>query len=75
MEDVFITKIHVNKVRHLEDMGIVLCGECEKAERRHLILTGKNGSGKTRMFPNVQFIVSTHSPFVITSIANRQKTE
>ncbi|MDZ7936207.1 MAG: AAA family ATPase [Emticicia sp.] len=43
MEDIFITNIHVNKVRHLEDVNIVL----SETERKHLILTGKNGSGKT----------------------------
>ena len=43
MEDVFISNIKINKVRHLENLEIPLSGE----ERKHLILTGKNGSGKT----------------------------
>lgn len=43
MEDIFITKIHINKVRHLENLEIPL----SETERKHLILTGKNGSGKT----------------------------
>jgi len=43
MEDIFISKIHINKVRHLENVDILL----SETERKHLILTGKNGSGKT----------------------------
>jgi predicted ATP-binding protein involved in virulence len=38
----FITEIKIGKVRHLENIDIVL-GD----EKKHLILTGKNGSGKT----------------------------
>jgi predicted ATP-binding protein involved in virulence len=45
MRDVFITKIHIAKVRHLENVDIVL----SDTERKHLILTGKNGSGKTSL--------------------------
>ena len=41
----FITKIHIDKLRHLKDMNIELSSE----ERRHLLLTGKNGSGKTSL--------------------------
>ena len=43
MEEIFITNIHINKVRHLENIDIPL----SDTERKHLILTGKNGSGKT----------------------------
>ena len=43
MEQVFIQNIKINKVRHLEQIDL-LVGECE---RKHIILTGKNGSGKT----------------------------
>jgi predicted ATP-binding protein involved in virulence len=45
MRDVFITKIHIDKVRHLQNVDITL----SEIERRHLILTGKNGSGKTSL--------------------------
>lgn len=45
MQDVFITKIHIDKVRHLHNIDI----ELSDTERRHLILTGKNGSGKTSL--------------------------
>lgn len=39
----FITSVHINEVRHLKDIEIKLNPE----KRQHLILTGKNGSGKT----------------------------
>jgi len=45
MEDLFITKIHINKVRHLENIDICL----SENGKKHLILTGKNGSGKTSL--------------------------
>ena len=43
MEQLFITNLKINKVRHLEDISIPLSGN----QIKHLILTGKNGSGKT----------------------------
>ena len=45
MHDVFMTKIHINKVRHLQNITIDL----SDTKRKHLILTGKNGSGKTSL--------------------------
>jgi len=44
----FITEIKIEKVRHLENIDIVL-GE----EKKHLILTGKNGSGKTSVLESL----------------------
>ncbi len=43
MEEIFVTNIRINKVRHLEGLEVPL----SDTERKHLILTGKNGSGKT----------------------------
>jgi len=55
MQNTFITKIHIGKVRHLKNVDIVL----SDTERKHLILTGKNGSGKTSVLEamkrNIQF--------------------
>ena len=45
MQDTFITGINIKKVRHLENVEIPL----SQNERKHLILTGKNGSGKTSL--------------------------
>lgn len=39
----FMTALHINHVRHLKDIHIPLSTK----ERKSLILTGKNGSGKT----------------------------
>lgn len=43
MEQTFLTGIHINRVRHLKDIYIPLSDDT----RKNLILTGKNGSGKT----------------------------
>ncbi len=39
----FLTNIKVNKIFHLQDFDIPVSAE----EKKHLIITGKNGSGKT----------------------------
>ena len=41
----FLTDIHINALRHLKDIDITLARD----KRQHLILTGKNGSGKTSL--------------------------
>lgn len=43
MEKIFISSLTIENVRHLKNITIPLSNE----EPRHLILTGKNGSGKT----------------------------
>lgn len=43
MEQLFITNLTIEKVRHLKDISVPL----SEKEIKHLILTGKNGSGKT----------------------------
>jgi AAA15 family ATPase/GTPase len=45
MKESFITKIKVNNSRNIQDLEILLSEE----HRQHLILTGKNGSGKTSL--------------------------
>lgn len=49
MEQTFLTDIEIRKVRHLENISIPL----DKNKRKHLILTGKNGSGKTSVLEAV----------------------
>lgn len=49
MEQTFLTDVEIRKVRHLENISIPL----DKNERKHLILTGKNGSGKTSVLEAV----------------------
>lgn len=43
MKELFISSLEIKKVRHLCDIKIPL----SENQRKHLILTGKNGSGKT----------------------------
>lgn len=45
MNEVYIKSIYIEKVRHLEKIKILL----SNSEKKHLILTGKNGSGKTSL--------------------------
>jgi predicted ATP-binding protein involved in virulence len=50
MQDIFITRILIDKLRHLSSLTILL----SENERKHLIITGKNGSGKTSMLEAVR---------------------
>ncbi len=43
MEQLFVTNLTIKKVRHLKNISIPL----SEKQMKHLILTGKNGSGKT----------------------------
>ncbi len=57
-ERIFISKIMINKVRHLEQIEIPLSDE----KMKHLIITGKNGSGKTSLLDAIaDFIYSLTS--------------
>jgi hypothetical protein len=53
MNDTFITEIRINKLRHLHDLDIKL-SDAEPPERKNLILTGKNGSGKTSVLEEMR---------------------
>lgn len=54
MEEIFVTKLRINKVRHLENLEIPL----SDTERKHLILTGKNGSGKTSVLEGINTFIN-----------------
>ena len=49
----FITEIKINRLRHLSDIVISL----NPGQRQHLILTGKNGSGKTFLLKELKVIL------------------
>ena len=49
MSKTFITDLHIEKVRHIENFDIPL----SKSEMKHLIITGKNGSGKTSLLREI----------------------
>lgn len=57
MEQTFLTSVNIAKVRHLQDITIPLSTK----SRKHLILTGKNGSGKT----SVMNALVDHLAFVV----------
>ena len=46
----FITEIRIDELRHLSDIVISLNTE----KRQHLLITGKNGSGKTSLLLALQ---------------------
>lgn len=50
----FITSIRINEVRHLKNIEIKL----NPKKRQHLILTGKNGSGKTSLLKAIKEYLS-----------------
>ncbi len=58
----FISKIQIEKLRHLESLDIILSSD----ERRHLLLTGKNGSGKTSL-------LETLTDCLRAAVMNRKK--
>ncbi len=49
----FISEIHINQLRHLHDIEIPL----STSERKHLIFTGKNGSGKSSVLEELSWIL------------------
>lgn len=55
MEQVFIKNIEIKKVRHLKDICIPL----KENQCSHLILTGKNGSGKTSVLDAMATFIDT----------------
>lgn len=50
MFEYYIKKIHIGQVRHLKDVDIPICED----KCRHLILTGRNGSGKTSLLMTIE---------------------
>lgn len=58
MENIFLTKLDIKSVRHLHGIEIPLSDTI----RKHLILTGKNGSGKTSTLESLK----EHLEFIIS---------
>ena len=59
MENIFLTKLDIKSVRHLHGIEIPL----SDMVRKHLILTGKNGSGKTSTLESLK----EHLEFIISN--------
>jgi len=66
MEPTFLTAIHIHKIRHLENVDIPLSANV----RKNLILTGKNGSGKT----SVLNVLAGHLSYVFSDVPQRMLT-
>lgn len=67
MEQTFLTSVNIAKVRHLQDITIPLSNE----KRKHLILTGKNGSGKT----SVLNALEEHFSFVVGDFRTKKEIQ
>ncbi len=67
MEHTFLTAINIEKVRHLSNIKIPLSNE----SRKHLILTGKNGSGKT----SVLDALVAHFDYVVGNFYRKERIE
>lgn len=63
-----IMRMENHKVKNYDVQGVVLIDEVET--HLHIDLQKKIMPFLTSFFPKIQFIVTTHSPFVISSIAN-----
>ena len=50
MKEYFISEIDIEKLYHLSDIKIKL----DSNKRQHLLLTGKNGSGKTSLLLKIE---------------------
>jgi Predicted ATP-binding protein involved in virulence len=68
----FIRRIHIEKLRHLENIKI----EISETSRRHLLITGKNGSGKTSLLEALSKCLTVANDFKtdIEEIFNGEKS-
>ena len=57
MKDIFVSSIKINNVRHLSNIQIDL----SEKDRKHLIITGKNGSGKTSLLNAIAIFLNSIS--------------
>lgn len=69
MNDIFITQVNINQVRHLKDIEIKLSDN----ERKHLIFTGKNGSGKTSVLDFISNYLKIFENNYFLSLINIKK--
>ena len=51
MEQAYLTEINIRQVRHLKDIRI----ELSQNEKKHLLLTGINGCGKTSVLKEIEY--------------------
>ena len=65
----FITKIRINNSRNISDFQIDL----SETERKHLILTGKNGSGKTSLMLELNKFLTQIENGLIKKISDKER--
>jgi len=63
-----IMRMEVHKVKNYDVQGVVIVDEIET--HLHIELQKRILPFLTSFFPKIQFIVTTHSPFVLSSISN-----
>lgn len=71
MENIFITKLILEKVRNLDYIEIPL----SKDKKKHLIFTGRNGSGKTTILDGLseyfnELVTTNHLELVEMQLSN-----
>ncbi len=74
MKDIFITKLVLENVRNLEYMEIPL----SKDHKKHLIFTGRNGSGKTTILDGLseyfdELVTTNHMAIAEIELSNAKK--
>ena len=57
MKEYFISEINIEKLYHLSNITI----ELDTTKRQHLLLTGKNGSGKTMLLRAIRGVINLDS--------------
>lgn len=67
MDQTYLTSITINKVRHLQNITIPL----SPVSRKHLIFTGKNGSGKTSVLDSL----SEHFAYLISNYYTKDEIQ
>lgn len=67
MEQTYLTAVNIVKVRHLQDITIPL----DAHKRKHLILTGKNGSGKTSVLETL----ADHFRYVVGNFHTKEQIQ
>lgn len=71
MNNHFITEIDIEKLRHLNNIKISL----DNNQAKHLLLTGKNGSGKTTTLNAIKkFLKTIQSEYSIPAIESYKRT-
>lgn len=65
MQQAFIENIKIKKVRHLQNINVPIC----KEKCKHIIFTGKNGSGKTSVLDAISTFLNSITKGEDTSTA------